>query len=116
MQREHGQDWRVVAADLDGAVYEWGHFVEGKAEKAVRRLYDAARKDGGEVTDADVERVADVQISYWVHGWVKEYFVTAAVGKFGGASYVLQRRATYDREADARPMSTKDRDVQKVTF
>lgn len=105
-----------MAADLDAAVAEWGQFVEAKAEKAVRRLYDGARESGASVSDAEVERASDVQIGYWVYGWVKEYFATDAHGSFEGASFVLQRRATYDLKADAKPMKTTDADVEKITI
>lgn len=88
-----------------------------KVDRQVNVYYDQQRQLGishEEVSQDELKRVRDRVYSYWVEGWVKEYFVTDAVGTFAGSAFVLQRRATYIRAVDDQPMSKDDSKVERV--
>lgn len=109
-------DAKLVAADLDQAVYEFGHFIEGKIRSELDRYQNELRSsyhrrvrswqqsgshgNPPEPPPIDQTRVRELQtevVSYWVHGLVIVHVDTMGDDptKPGGRAY-FRKKAKYD--------------------
>jgi len=117
LEDEFGDDWELWAADIDQAVHEWGHFVEGKADERIQAYRSeversnsrrAAAAKGRSVSMQRVSRerlreLWDEAIQLWVYETVREY-TDALMGEksvFDVTRAYQEKKATFDPEVDS---------------
>lgn len=116
LRRDFGPDWKIVASDLDQAVYEWGRFVEGKIDERVRAYYrqvDSSNAQRAAVSRSAsresysherVQEIGQEAVQYFVYGMVREYTDVPGDTPFSQTGRAYQERpATWDPEIDSFP-------------
>lgn len=115
LKAEYGQQWRVVADDLDNAIAEYGGWVDGKIHDRIEAYVEELRQRNREIKDVTawakpdhewMRCLVDEEVQYWVHGKVRRYF--GAAGATAGGALTIGRTgymeklgpATYDSLID----------------
>jgi len=123
LAREYGPTWVQVADDLDNAIAEWGHYVQGKIderlhdfEESVREMDAERRRSMGKAahkfkpTKIGREELTQLRDEVWL------YHVRDIVRRYMGDPSGRYERVVWEKKATGDPLIDADWNEGHVTI